>query len=170
MRSISVRIIFLILLLLSSCNFFFRVHDDDFYNDTGSWDSGRLPLLKPYYLIFISQDYGWQMPVKGNFPLDQYDYNLGDLLDIKKVAVENNVVMVYTPYMRDLDKSLDRKMLHWFVMIPDKGNFEIGFENEIEFVDYIENLGVRDMMWVEPSVAYQQFSSTGCFDWIPDCE
>jgi hypothetical protein len=165
----TIQSIFLII-LLSGCSFFYRVHKDDFYNDVGTWDSARLPLLNPYYLIYIDKEYGWQMPIKGNFPPDYYYYNGGDLLDIRKVAVEDNIVMVYTPRDRNVDDSLGQKVLHWFVMIPDKGNSEIGFDSETAFLNYIQTLGIHGVTWVEPDVAYKRFDETGCFDWIPDCE
>ena len=110
------------------------------------------------------------MPIKGNFPDDQYAYNGGDLLEITKVAVENGVIMVYIPSIRKVDESAGQKVLHWFVMIPNEKNFEIGFANEAEFLDHIQEFDINQPQWIEPDIAYKEFSKTGCFDWIPDCK
>lgn len=167
------RIIFLMLLaatVVSSCSTSIQKHEDPFYNDAGTHDSLKLPLLNPYYLVYINEEYGWQMAVKGNFPDDQYYYNVGDLLDITKVTVENGIIMVYTPHNPNIDESVGQKSLHWFVMIPDSGNFEIGFGSELEFLNYIQKFDINQPQWAEPSSTYQEFYKTGCFDWVPDCK
>lgn len=169
-KNIQIPILFFILINLSSgCNLFYRVHKDSFYNDVGTWDSAQLPLINPYYLIYIDKEYGWQMPLKGNLPTEYY-YYAGALLDIRKIAVEDNVIMVYTPYNRDVDESLGQKILHWFVIVPDQRNLEMGFDREIEFLKYVQTYDVQSPNWVEPDIAYREFYKTGCFDWIPDCK
>jgi hypothetical protein len=163
-------LIFIQTSIVLGCTVGVQTHADEFYNDVGTWDSMNLPLIKPYYLIYISKDYGWQMPLDGNVPESQYHYAIGDLLDIRKVAVVNSIIMVYTPDTPNVDESLGQKVLHWFVIVPNKENLEIGFENEADFLEYIKTLGIDSPQWVEPDVAYKEYFRTGCFDWIPDCK
>ena len=169
MRTHRILLVLFLAVTAAGCSASIQKHEDPFYDDTGTYDSGRLPLLSPYYLVYIDEQYGWQMPIKGNFPDDQYAYNGGDLLDITKIVVENSVIMVYTPRMRKVDETAGQKILHWFVMIPDEKNFEIGFANEAEFLDYVQEFGITQPKWTEPDIAYKEFSKTGCLGWIPDC-
>ena len=159
----------LLVLTMTGCFTSIKKHEDPFYNGAGTYDSGRLPLLNPYYLVYIDEQHGWQMPIEGNFPEDQYYYNLGDLLEVTKVAVENGVIMVYTPYIRGVDVSIGQKESHWFVMIPSNENFEMGFGSETEFLNYVQELGISEPEWVDPSAAYEEFGNSGCLNWIPDC-
>lgn len=158
------------IIVIASCSSPVKDHKDPFYNDAGTHDSLKLPLINPYYLVYIDKEHGWQMPIKGNFPDEQYYYNLGDLMDVRKVAVRDGVIMIYTPHIPNLDESLGQKALHWFIIIPDKGNFEIAFDTEPGFLNYIQGLGINQPQWVVPDTAYKEFYETGCFDWIPDCE
>lgn len=57
-----------------------------------------------------------------------------------------------------------------FVAIQNQKNFEIGFASEAAFLEYVQNFGINQPQWVEPNIVYREFSKTGCFDWIPDCE
>jgi hypothetical protein len=155
---------------VSGCDIFVQKHSDPFYNDVGTWDSLNLPLINPYYLIIINKEYGWRMPLKGNFPYEFNDYLILEIQNINKVAVDKGIIMVYTPHAPNVDESLGQKSLYWFVAIPHEGNSEIGFETESDFLDYIQILGINNPQWVEPGVAYDKFFQTGCFDWIPDCD
>jgi len=146
-------------------------HEDPFYNNKGTYDSLRLPLINPYYLVFIDKQYGWQMPIKANFPDHQFYYNLGDLLDITKISVIEEVIIVYSPRSRSVDESNGQKVLHWFVFIPQKDNLEIGFEKESELLIYLKDIGVDGTpQWVDPDTAYQDYYKTGCLSWIPGCK
>ncbi|MBI1793416.1 MAG: hypothetical protein HYR70_04410 [Chloroflexi bacterium] len=156
------------MIILVSCSLSFGPQKDPFYTDVGTLDSARFPLIKPYYVIYIDKEYSWQMPLLANPPSKDiyYYYNLHD---IRKIAVENGIIMIYTPFTEDVDQSIGQKVLHWFIIIPDK-NVETGLDTEQAFLDYIKQLGVQQPPWVEPSEIYQQFFKTGCLDWIPDCK
>jgi hypothetical protein len=159
--------ILLFVLIITGCSNSTKKHTDPFYDNPGTYDSLRLPLINPYYLVQIDKQHGWQMPLKGNLPQEQYYYNLGDLLDIQQIAVESDVIMVYTPYLRKLDTN--QANLNWFVVIPKNKNFEIGFSNENDFLIYIKNLGIDLPKWIVPDIAYKEFLDTNCLNWIPDC-
>lgn len=147
-----------------------KKHNDPFYNDIGTWDSSQLPLLKPYYLIYITDEFGWQMPISGNFPEPYYDFNLGDLTNIERVSVENGVIMAYSSEDRKFNDELAQVVFNWFVIIPSKSNSEMAFSSEVDFLNYITQFNITNPTWVEPHFAYKVFSRTGCYDWIPDCE
>jgi hypothetical protein len=54
------------------------------------------------------------------------------------------------------------------VIIPEKEIAE-GFHTEDEFRQYIQTLGIQNPNWQTPDEAYEQFTQTGCLEWIPDC-
>jgi hypothetical protein len=160
----------LIMVGVLSCGSFFQKHQDPFYNNVGTWDSLNLPLIPPYSLVYINKEYDWQMELKGNFSKELNNYFILSLQNVEKVAVEKGVIMVYTPHAPNVDESLGQKSLYWFVAIPHEGNSEIGFEDEVSFLDFIRTIGISSPRWVQPNVAYDEFFQTGCVYWIPDCK
>ena len=54
------------------------------------------------------------------------------------------------------------------ILIPDR-NLELGFENEVDFLDYIRQNNLNEPEWLEPLAILQKYNETGCLDWIPDC-
>jgi hypothetical protein len=154
---------------LFGCSPSIQKHDDPFYNDVGAWDSARIPLINPYYIVYIDKEHGWQLPLKGNMPSQYYYYNFRDISGVIQIAIQDNIIMAYTTYAEDVDKSVGQKILHWFVIVPEK-NIETGFDDEQAFFDYIQQLGIQNPNWAEPEKTYQQFFKTGCIDWIPDCK
>ena len=169
LRSYQVVFLGIAILFLSGCTLFPQIHEDLFYNDTGEFDSFRFPLIKPYYMVYLDKEFSWQMPFLSDSPSKNmyYYYNLHG---IRKLAVKNGVIMVYTPYIEDnIDTSIGQKIFHWFVIVPSQ-NIENGFESEEEFLKYIHTLGIDKPLWIEPDTAYNQFSKTGCLDWIPGCK
>ena len=167
MKSKNLLFIIFIFLTIIGCS---KKHNDPFYNDIGTWDSSQLPLLKPYYLIYITDEFGWQMPIRGNFPEPYYDFNLGDITNIEKVSVENEVIMVYSSEGRKLSEDPAINVFNWFVMVPSQSNSEMAFSSEEDLLNYIKQFDITIPAWVEPRLAYKIFSRTGCYDWIPDCE
>lgn len=159
--------ILFVILAVTGCS---KKHKDPFYNDFGTWDSMQLPLLNPYYLIYITDEFGWQMPIKGNFPEPYWEFNLGDLTNIEKVSVKNGVIMVYSSVGRDFIGDAVPPTFNWFVMIPDEKNREMGFASEADLIKYVHQFGVIEPAWVDPNSAYKEFYRTGCYDWVPDCE
>jgi len=119
------------------------LHKDSFNNDTGGFDSFRLPLIKPYYYLTLH--------------------------DIQKLALMNNVIMVYTPFVeQNIEPSIGQKVFHWFVIVP-ASDVEEGFEQEEAFLDYIQRFNIKQPNWLNPKDAYSQFTKTGCQDWVPSC-
>jgi len=157
------------ILLFSSCTFLRQTHKDSFYSDVGGLDSLRIPLIKPYYMIYLDEEFSWQMPLLANPPTESTYYYF-NLHNIKKLSVKNGVIMVYTPYVEhNIDISIGQKIFHWFVILP-ASNTEEGFENEADFLEYIQQLGVQQPNWIDPNETSKGFVQTGCLDWIPDCE
>lgn len=91
------------------------------------------------------------------------------LHDVQKIAVVEGVILVYTPYEPLVAKDVGQKVLNWFVIIPDKG-IETGFDNENDFLEYLQEYGINEVSWETPDVLYQRFLDTGCLDWIPGCQ
>jgi hypothetical protein len=161
-------LIILISILLSSCSIIENYQQDPFYKDDGWWDHLRFPLIKPYYAILIKDEYGWSIPLEGS-PSDRDFYYYIQINDVQKIAVENGVIMFYTPTIQKVDESVGQKALFWFVVIPDQ-NAEMGFDQEEDFLTYIQQLGIQDPSWQEPDDILQEYEKTRCLDWIPGCE
>ncbi len=89
--------------------------------------------------------------------------------DIKKIAVEDEIILVYTNYQQEIDENIGQKNLNWFVIVPAQ-NIETGFDRESEFLNYIQTYGIQKPDWIEPDVAYKQFVKTRCLGWIPNCK
>jgi hypothetical protein len=158
-----------VLILLSSCALFTRLNKDPFYNDSGGIDSYRLPLLKPYYLRYLNSETSWDMELHADPPSETTYYYL-TLHDIRKVAIENGVIMVYTPFIEgNIDKSIGQKVYHWFVIVPE-ANIEEGFDSESALLEYVKRFDIEQVDWQNPDDLYTVFTKTGCLNWIPDCQ
>ena len=59
-------------------------------------------------------------------PFDKDIYYYITLLDVQKIAVEHDVIMVYTQYEKPVDEDQGEKVLYWLAIVPDK-NIEVGF-------------------------------------------
>lgn len=158
----------LIAILLSNCSAQSDLQRDSFYSKGSGRDYLRFPLIKPYYAIYISNRDGWGVPLKADPPSDALYYYY-QLHGVEKIAVQDGVIMVYTPYKEDVDESVGQKILYWFVFIPDQ-NIEMGFENKVDFNSYIQQYNIQDPHWLKPDDILQQFESTTCLDWIPGCK
>ena len=148
-----------------------------FYKDDGGYDAAYIPLIEPYRVVKLLGGERAGIVHKWSIDLivpasEKEIYYYSQIYDVTKIAVENRVVMAYSPYSEELterERQIGQKILHWFVIIPDQ-KIEIGFETEEEFLGYLHTLGIENPTWIEPGVANQQFIWSGCLDWIPDCE
>jgi hypothetical protein len=151
-------------------------HADPFYNiNDDDYPLLHLPLIKPVeakrqdgrtpWRVFLPYGIFVSVPTRqDNF---FYAYNIEEL---EKFAVSNGVIMAYSAYVdKQADAYIQDNYYHWFVLIPDKEIAE-GFHTEDEFREYIQTLGIQDPDWQTPDEAYEQFTQTGCLDWIPDCK
>ncbi|MDH5655223.1 MAG: hypothetical protein OEZ34_04915 [Spirochaetia bacterium] len=57
--------------------------DDQFYSDTGGFDSYRLPVQKPYYFIWANKDDGWFL---------QSDDSIFSVVNVIEFGIENNTI------------------------------------------------------------------------------
>jgi hypothetical protein len=141
----------------------FLAFRDPFYVGAGESAFTRIPLIKPYEAIDMGKNDWWVISLlydhKGNDLLGKYS-NIGD---VTKIAVENGQIMGFTP------QSDNNRLVNWFVLIPDK-KIELGFADKADFLKYIQSYGLKEPNWITLDEAYQQFKSTGCLDWIPDCK
>jgi len=88
---------------------------------------------------------------------------------VQKFAVENDVIMVYTPYEPEVSENLRDEVFHWFVFVPAK-DIQTGFYNESDFLAYIQTFGISEVNWEDPDTIFQRFRNTGCLEWIPECQ
>ena len=158
----------LIFMLLSSCKGNTYTQPDPFYGIGSEWDHLRFPLIKPYYVIFISDEYGWQIPLQGAPSSRDFYYYL-TIQHVQKISVEKDVIMIYSPYKNQIDESVGQKILYWFVFIPEK-SIEMGFDNENNFLNYIQQFGVQNPSWRTPNEILEEYEKTSCLEWIPNCK
>ncbi|HZJ22033.1 MAG TPA: hypothetical protein VFD54_01920 [Anaerolineales bacterium] len=149
-------------------------HADPFYNiNDDDYPLIHLPLIKPIeadredgrtpWSVFLP--YGMFVSV----PNSQEEYMYG-IQELEKFAVQNGVIMAYSSYVnKEAVAYIQANYYHWFVLIPDKKIAE-GFHTEDEFNQYIQTLGIQEPDWQTPDEAYEQFTQTGCLDWILDCK
>jgi hypothetical protein len=80
-----------------------------FYKNSGSWDADYLPLIEPYRAARFSDDpTSWSVDLVVGLSETKGLYYF-QITDIEKIAVENKIIMIYTPYSRSLtdeEKSL----------------------------------------------------------------
>lgn len=140
---------------------------DPFYRSTGGFDYIRIPLIEPYEAINFDEKFKWYLDLDVS-PGGDGVYVLA-IKDIKKFAIENRAIFIYTEYPEESASGLGEPVLHWFVLLPDQ-NSEKGFARERDFQKYLEDTRMQDLNWVDPNDVYRQFNETGCLDWIPDCK
>ena len=143
-------------------------NSDPFYSSNGEWDgTTRFPLIKPYETTYFERENYWGMGLHVS-PLNKEMYWYIGLHNVQKIAVVNDVILVYTPYKPDVSEELGEKALYWFVLIPSK-DIEMGFDNEDGFLKYIQEYGINYVVWESPDTLYHRFLDTGCLEWIPGC-
>lgn len=158
----------LLVMLIGGCIILKSSEPKSFYDIGSDWDYVRFPILEPYYAMNISDENGWVIslyvePTKRTFR----DYI--QILQVTKIAVENDVIMVYSSYTRLIrDEDGKEKELHWFILIPNQA--EIGFETEKEFMTALPQYGIEEPAWQEPLALLKTYNKTGCLDWFPDCK
>ena len=155
-------------ILLSGCDTVSYYQQDPFYRNSSEWDHLRFPLIKPYYAIYITDEYGWVIPFEGS-PLGRDFYYYTSVANVQKISVENNIIMIYTPVTNPVDEGLGEKVLYWFVIIPEQ-NIEMGFDQENDFLTYIQQFGIQTPFWREPDDILSEYDQTRCLDWIPSCK
>lgn len=128
---------------------------DNFYKEKGEWDSGRIPLIKPYEAVITSKELGWFINLEGR------DGDTG-LPNINKVTVSQGIIFLYNT----------KTVLHgvevkeaWHVIIPNK-QIEKGFATYKEYVKYLNQLGIK----VEPklhdiNLVAQYFENHDLMNW-----
>ena len=140
---------------------------DPFYTSTGEWDSTRFPLIKPYEAGALRGTDDWSITIP--------DEPTGTLLGylsvehVQKIAVEDGVILVYTPYEPRSSSNLRGLIIHWFVFVPSR-HIQTGFKDEGEFLGYVGKVGVSSIHWETPEAVNERFVATGCLDWIPECQ
>jgi len=155
-------------IFLAGCNIISYYQQDSFYRDGSDWDHLRFPLIKPYYAIYITDEYGWGVPLEGSLTGREFYYYF-QIDHVQKIAIDEGVIMVYTPITNSVDESLGEKVLYWFVFIPEQ-DVQMGFEQEVDFYTYIQQLGIQEPSWREPDDILSEYDQTRCLDWIPSCK
>ena len=161
----------LVAAVLLGCSSRYQSHEDEFYNDMGAYPSSRIPLIKPYEL-YSKEGEPWSLELFVGLwsppPDDTLLYN--NLLNVEKISIKNDVIMAYSPYVdENISPSMKKYVYHWFAIVPDKDIAE-GFFSEDAFLKYIQQFGVPEPDWREPSDVYDEYVETECLDWIPDCK
>jgi hypothetical protein len=167
MKKLSILCVYIgLFLLVSACSIVRLPGNDPFYSSSGDWDSIRVPLIKPYEAISIGSGWNIQLHIS---PFDKEIYWYINLSKVEKIAVENNVIMVYTRHKQDVVEEAGQKVLYWFVIIPAE-KIETGFDNEDDFLRYVREFNINNVSWESPDDLHQMFLHSGCLEWIPGCQ
>jgi len=159
--------ILIAIMMISACDTIKYYQRDSFYREGSDCDRLRFPLIKPYFAVYVNEESGWQIPLG-----DISNQNFRGYINVpyvEKILVENNVIMIYTPYQASVIGISEFKIINWFVLEPEK-ELESGFENEEDFLEYLDEIGIDEPEWMNPDDVSLQFDETRCLDWIPDCE
>jgi hypothetical protein len=161
-RPLRISFSFLLLaVLLYGCRLTYQITREPFYTDDGGLDDyGRFPLIKPYDATNVDV---WSIDL--HLPPSKKSLHFSSIHDISKIAVGNNVIMAYSPFMAQVDE----RGLAWFVIVPDR-SIETGFSNEADFLKSVHEFGIEKPTWLDPTAVFQVFTKTGCLEWIPDCK
>ncbi len=166
--SISIIIVILCITLLS----FLRIKPDSsnlFFSNHGGGDSLSIPLIEPYEATKIKAIPGWFINL--HLPFEQRANDMksyGSIDGVEKIAIQNNIIMIYTPLIDSTAVSLNYKIAHWFIISPNE-NLEMGFEYESEFNEFTIKYGVQEINWEKPDDIYKKIQDTGCLEWALDC-
>lgn len=152
-------------------------HSDPFYSAWEEWGKARFPLIKPYEVYFAEGFEWWNIDL--DFGL-QYERSSEmkfymSIKDVQKVAVQNAVIMIYSPYEQKRDNFGTQKVLYWFVIVPgetEDTNDDIvrGFDNETDFLDFVKGYEIKNITWESPEDINSKFVWAGCLEWILGCE
>jgi hypothetical protein len=159
-------VILIISIIIVWFNPFKFLMEDNFYLGHGGLNFSRFPLIKPYEAIYISEDYGWEIGLHG-YSKEEF---LFSILRVESISVMDGTIAVYSSKPDDNKiYNTETKKYKWFVIIPNE-NIEIGFTNEIDFLNYLKNYGITGVKWQEPNRIWSKFDWTWCLEWIPVCK
>jgi hypothetical protein len=124
----------LLSILFVSCNAPTKEERErEFYTDKGSFDMGRIPLIKPFEVV-TTEHSNWILQATddttGYFTVD----------GVKEVRVVNQFILVHS-----LNTTLNgaRAKEGWFVIIP-KTHFSKGFATHQEYLDLLHYEGFSE--------------------------
>jgi hypothetical protein len=154
--------------LLVSCQIINQRYEstDTFYRAYGDFDSVRFPLIKPFEVIKSDDKYGWLIELN-----DADNYYMGSIINIHKISISQGLIFIYSKSDQPegvINKD-SAKLFRWFVINPDQSS-TIGFKTDYEFNEYVNDLGINEIVWYLPDDVYDEFEKTGCLYWIPDCQ
>jgi hypothetical protein len=141
---------------------------DSFYLGAGEFDSDRIPLIKPYELIRMrpAHEYGWIL--RFDLSYANNPIQIDNVKDVRLIAVENEIVMVYSPFL-DIHEERTGVDESWFMFNPEDETQE-GFELESDFLDFVKSYDIHNPEWLSPDDAFKIFTRTECLPWIPGCK
>lgn len=155
-----------IIFLFTACrhnrneNTFSNDHEKQFYTNFEGLGYIRIPLIMPYEILAENKNDNWYLNL-----IDGFDYYYS-IQQIDKVAVIDSVILIHSASIRQVSKNIKPKQ--WFAIIPSK-NVEIGFANEIDFKEYLNQCNITIVEWMEIESVFDRFKDTECLPWIKGC-
>jgi len=156
-------------IIFGASDSFYRHGDDLFDVDV------NFPLIKPYYVSAVPEGfphnnnfnkYVWRIDLEGGAN-SKFSGLYSICCDIK-IAVENNLIFVYTSSPESSEPFSNQDVYYWFILNP--GNLEeLGFSDQATFDEYLKNNHLDEPKWREPVDLHDEFNMTGCLDWYPNC-
>ena len=154
-------VIFLISFVISSCDLLqnkakMNNINDTFYSDLGGLDRPRIPLIKPYELLKIS-DSEWHLELQNPGLLVLSIHN------VKGVCIHDSLIAIYSKGEVEFQNKLHEKA--WFIIEPRRG-LEKAFENELTFNDaYSKSKNGQKIHFYSPDSLYKSFEEQRKIVW-----
>jgi len=128
---------------------------DLFYTNTGGFDLKRVPLIKPYEAIKVS-DNEWQIQLFTTRLLSTVIHfaNEVDLVD--------SAILIHVKGETIIKENIYNE--GWFIVIP-KLNLEEGFNIKGDFDEYLSKLHLKDYKFKLTDSVYAQFVRDGYVKW-----
>lgn len=148
-------------LLLSNCDFSkrnekFHTDKDSFYSDLGGFGRPRIPLIKPYELIKVSEN-EWRLELQTPTLLTLSIHN------IKGIHIQDSLIAVYSEGGTEFLNKQRAKA--WFVINSVTG-VEDAFVNEKSYTDvYFKSKDKQIIHFHSPDSIYKSFEEQGKIFW-----
>ena len=129
---------------------------DEFYSRTGGWDYTRMPLIKPYELINLSDE--WLL---GTF--EEGSTKPTRIYGIQQISINQDYSLFLCEQSDFSETTLQKK---WCVLEMSTAK-EVCFSSEKEFNDYVESKKIPQPTWINAEIAFKQFLESGYLPWMP---
>ena len=152
-------ILFLIMLISCTNSKKRKIKKDSFYTDYGGFGHKRIPLVKPYEAVKVSED-EWRVELQTTQLLELSIHN------VRALNVINDTIIIYAEGGEVSIKDTKYNEA-WFVILPTE-EIEKGFNKKEDFIAYLAKATVKDIKLYDTDKVYATFYNNKKIDWKVD--